>query len=125
MRIFKNSEDTTQNQLDLFSSNPTNASILSSNIVEYSLEDLKGKETNYEFNIPATESYTDLPSIFIELKVKIQKTSVEPMTVNDSIGPINNFGHSLFDKVQLFLGPEGSVKNVEHNDSNHLIKHVF
>jgi hypothetical protein len=125
MKILKNSEECTQNQLDLFSSNPTNASILSSNIVEYSLGDLKGKETNYEFNIPASESYTDLSSIFIKLKVKIQKLTGEPMTVNDSIGPINNFGHSLFDKVQLSLGPEGSVKNVEHNDSNYSYKAYF
>lgn len=124
MSFIKGSMECCKNELDLFASNPTNASIISDNYAILSGGTLKGDESQINFSVPATEFYTDLTSIFLKLEIKLSKLDESIITDTDKIGVINNFGHSIFDKVKVLLGPTGIQKEVE-TEGNYAYKAYF
>lgn len=76
-----------------------------------------------EFLIPTqTMEYLDLSYTKLHLKVQITKTdgtdlvTTTTLVPGDTVGPINNFLHSLFNNVQLFLNKKsiGSSANMYH-----------
>lgn len=124
MSLIKDSLECCKSELDLFAANPTNASILSDNYSKLSSGTLKGDETQINFSVPATEFYTDMSSIFLKLEVDLVKSDGKAIAATDKIGVINNFGHSLFDKVKVLLGPTGIQKDVEI-EGNYAYKAYF
>ena len=69
--------------------------------------------------IPKSESYLDLSSFLLYVKLKIYKDNVlENLDTNCGIAPVNNFLHSLFSKVQLII----DSKEIENTSSNYAFK---
>lgn len=105
---FIDSNECFKYETDIFST-PTIQTTVESGSWE-SIAPLNGFETGtLEFNIAPTDEYIDLSETELYLKVSIRKkgstdeTQSSPIVESDEIGPINNFGSSIFDQVQLFL----------------------
>ena len=118
MQSIKGSNACSKSELDLFYSLPTNTSILSSNYTNVSLANLSGDEPSFEINVPGTDEYTDLSDIYVKLEITIQKDNIR-MTNASKIGPINNFGQSLFKKIELKIGAGLNRKLVEIGNSHY------
>ena len=103
MKRITDSSECCKSELDLFYSLPTNSSIISSSYITVSSNPLSGEEENFDININGSEEYTDLSDIYLKLQVQI--TNGDSFDSNNfPIGPINNFGHSLFKKIDLSIG---------------------
>ena len=59
--------------------------------------------------------------IYIKLEVSIEKNTTR-VTENSKVGPINNFGHSLFKKIELKIGAGLNRKLVEVGNSHYAYK---
>ena len=121
MQSIKGSNACSKSELDLFYSLPTNTSILSSNYTNVSLANLSGDEPSFEINVPGTDEYTDLSDIYVKLEITIEKENAR-MTNTSAIGPINNFGQSLFKKIELKIGAGLNRKLVEIGNSHYSYK---
>ena len=121
MQSIKGSNGCSKSELDLFYSLPTNTSITSSNYTNITLANLSGEEPSFEINVPGTDEYTDLSDIYLKLEVSIEKDSTR-LTSTSKVGPINNFGHSLFKKIELKIGAGLNRKLVEVGNSHYAYK---
>ena len=121
MQSIKGSSTCSKSELDLFYSPPTNTSIISSNYTNITLANLSGEEPSFEINVPGTDEYTDLSDIYVKLEVSIEKNATR-ITENTKVGPINNFGHSLFKKIELKIGAGLNRKLVEVGNSHYAYK---
>ena len=121
MQSIKGSNGCSKSELDLFYSLPTNTSITSSNYTNITLANLSGEEPSFEINVPGTDDYTDLSDIYLKLEVSIEKDSTR-LTSTSKVGPINNFGHSLFKKIELKIGVGLNRKLVEVGNSHYAYK---
>ena len=64
------------------------------------MQKISGDETTFELSAPGTDEYTDLSDIYLKLEIVLENNGSK-MTGQSKIGPINNFGHSLFKKIEL------------------------
>ena len=119
MNRIKNSGECCKSELDLFYTVPTNTSIQSSAYTTVSSNPLMGHEENFQININESEEYTDLSDIYLKLEVEIKNTNTEFGEENFKIGPINNFAHSLFKKIELSIGSGLNRKLVEVGSSHY------
>lgn len=92
-------------ELDLFTIPPTQTSIESSGFQQYkpvsSLSD--DSDAPIEFVVPAgSDSYFDLSHTLLFVQAKIIQTNTAAAE-NNKVGPVNNFLHSLFNQVDVFL----------------------
>ena len=115
------SQPCTKSELDLFYSLPTNTSILSSFYTKIPIAKINGDEEKFNITIPGTDHYTDLSDIYVKLEVTI-KNSTGVITNASKIGPINNFGHSLFKKVELKVGLDLHTFLVELGSTHYAYK---
>lgn len=106
-----------KSELDLFYSLPTNTSIISSSYTNVQ-QILTGKEENFSIDIVGNDDYIDLNDIYLKLEVKISDDA-ELITTNSQVGPINNFAHSLFRKIDLSIGKGLQQTLVEIGSSNY------
>ncbi len=122
MRLITNSSPCCKSELDLFYSPPTNTSILSSSYVEaHPQTPLTGSEETFSIDIPGSDEYTDLNDIYLSLEVSLSKTDVT-LENTSPIGPINNFAHSLFKRIDLSIGHNLTRTIVEIGNSNYSYK---
>ena len=57
-----------------------------------------------EFIIPPqTEHWTDLSQSYLYVKFKIVKADGQPLDADSNVAPVNNFLHSMFSSVDLYL----------------------
>lgn len=98
-----------KSELDLFQTFPTNNSITRSKIVVYPSNPVD-IQTLSQFNITVdgSEEYIDLNDIFLEVEVSIPGISQSisgtgSSKVYKNVAPINNFAHSLFKNVELYI----------------------
>ena len=122
MRLLTNSSPCCKSELDLFYSPPTNTSILSSSYLEaHPQTPLTGSEETFSIDIPGSDEYTDLNDIYLSLEVSLSKTDVT-LENTSPIGPINNFAHSLFKRIDLSIGHNLTRTIVEIGNSNYSYK---
>ena len=121
MKKIMGSHECSKSELDLFYSPPTNTSIVSSNYTNISLQKISGEETTFELSVPGTDEYTDLSDIYLKLEIILEKNGAK-MDAQSKIGPINNFGHSLFKKIELKIGAGLNRKLVEVGNSHYAYK---
>jgi len=72
------------------------------------------EESVLEFDIPPSENYLDLKHSFIHLDVKVTKDTGGDIADADDVSVVNNFLHSLFQRVDL------EVNGVVVSDSTNL-----
>ena len=85
------------------------------------MQKISGDETTFELSAPGTDEYTDLSDIYLKLEIVLENNGSK-MTGQSKIGPINNFGHSLFKKIELKIGAGLNRKLVEVGNSHYAYK---
>lgn len=98
---------TTKTELDLFATPPTQTSVESGKMVCYRPISTISNDSPIEFHIPGTgDEYIDLSRtmLYIKVKVKPAQVTVSEKTVRTPmIAPVNNWLHSMFSQVDIYL----------------------
>jgi hypothetical protein len=102
--IHERSCECAKSKLDLFSVPATQTSIESGTYVEYHpIFSLTGAAP-IEFDVSASgDDYLDLANSFLCVRAKIARINNDDLDVADTVGPVNNFLHSLFSQVDVSL----------------------
>ena len=112
MNYLKNSPECIKSELDVFLMPPLNTSIEQGQFE--SIKPIINKDGTIEFNVVGTEDYIDLSKCYVDLTAKVYKvtdSSNQPrLEAADTVGPINNFFHSLFSQIEVKLN-NTSVEN--------------
>lgn len=96
--ITSHKSPTIKTELDLFAVPPTQTSVESGSIQCYRPVSALTNTSPIEFIVPASsEEYIDLAHTSIHLQVRINGVA------NQNVAPVNNFLHSMFSQVDVFL----------------------
>jgi hypothetical protein len=102
--IHEGSCECASTELDLFSVPPTQTSVESGKYVEYRPVSTLQNGSPIEFDIASSgDDYIDFANSYLHLKVKITRANGNNLADDDAVGPVNNFLHSLFSQVDVFL----------------------
>ena len=102
--IHEGSCECTKSELDLFSAPLTQTSIESGLFVEYRPISSLADGAPIEFEIVSSgDDYIDFANSYLHIKVKIQRADGTVLDAADTVGPVNNFLHSLFSQVDVSL----------------------
>ena len=102
--IHEGSCECTSSELDLFSVPATQTSIENSSFVEYHPLSSLDDANTIEFDVSASGSdYLDLNNSYLFIKAKITRSNGNNLEAADTVGPTNNFLHSLFSQVDVSL----------------------
>ena len=94
----------TKSELDLFALPPTQVAIERGEWVEYKPISALNDTMQIEFAVPGIgEEYMDLSHTMLYLKVKVVKSNGAALEENEVVAPVNNWMHSLFSQVDIFL----------------------
>lgn len=108
-----------KSELDLFSLPPTQTSIERSDWIEYKPISSLTDDAPIEFSIPGFgEEYMDLSHTLLSVKVKITKSDGSNLASTSDVAPVNNFLHSLFEQVDIFL----NQKLISSSTSNYMYR---
>lgn len=99
------SPECSKSELDLFSLPPTQTSIEHGQWVQYKPLSSLSDESPIEFVVPGHgDEYLDLSQTIVSMKVRILQQDGSKLNAQcDKVGPVNNFLHSLFSQVDVFL----------------------
>ena len=101
--VHSKSQECTKSELDLFSVPPTQVSLEKGHWIDhqpvYSVSD-GGPIT---FLSPGTEDYVDLSKTILVVRAKVTKADGANLDADEKVGVVNNFLHSLFKQVDVFL----------------------
>lgn len=98
------SHECTKGELDLFLLPETQCSVESADYVYY--KPISSLENNapIEFQIPASgDEYIDVGDTFLHVVASIRKGDGTPFAAADTVGPVNNFLHSMFSDVGVTM----------------------
>ncbi|XP_063975165.1 uncharacterized protein F54H12.2-like [Diachasmimorpha longicaudata] len=92
-----------KSELDLFTISPTQTSIENSQFVYYNPVSTLSDDAPIEFIVPGHgEEYIDLAHTMIKVRARILKPE-GTAALDDSVGPVNNFLHSMFNQVDVYF----------------------
>ena len=102
--IHEGSCECAKSELDLFSVPATQTSIDCGVYVEFHpISSITGAAP-IEFDVTASgDDYLDLANSFLCVRAKITRVNNDNLEANDTVGPVNNFLHSLFSQVDVSL----------------------
>ena len=93
-----------KSELDFFTLPPTQTSIESASWVEYQPINSLSDDAPLEFVVPGQgDEYLELAHTILFVKVRIVGGKGENIAGKDLVSPVNNFMHSLFNQVDVFL----------------------
>lgn len=102
--LHSNSCECTKSELDLFSIPPTQTSIEKGDWVQYKPLAALTDDSPIEFVIPGIgDEYIDLSHTMLNVQAKILQSNGLPLGDTDNVGPVNNWLHSLFTQVDVYL----------------------
>ncbi len=102
--IHEGSCECAKSELDLFSVPATQTAIESGTFVEYHPISSISGGAPIEFDVTASgDDYLDLASSFLQVKAKITRANGDNLDAADTVGPVNNFLHSIFSQVDVSL----------------------
>ena len=102
--IQEGSYECTKSELDLFSLPPTQTSIESGNLVEFHPISTITEGTPIEFDVSSSgDMYLDFTNSHLFVQAKILRADGTDLHDGDTVGPVNNFLHSLFSQVDISL----------------------
>lgn len=97
--LHQHSCECAKSELDLFTIPPTQTSIEQSHWTQYNPVASITEGSPIEFIVPGHgEEYIDLPHTMLRVRVKITTTNT---AATDSVGPVNNFLHSMFSQIDV------------------------
>jgi hypothetical protein len=93
-----------KSELDLFAVPSTQTSIESGSYVEYHpISSIIGGAP-IEFDVTASgDDYIDFANSYVHVRAKITRDNGDNLEAADTVGPVNNFLHSLFSQVDVSL----------------------
>ena len=93
-----------KSELDLFSVPLTQTSIDNGVLVEYHPISSLAEGAPIEFEVSSSgDDYIDFANSYLYARAKIKHANGSNMDENDTVGPVNNFLHSLFSQVDVSL----------------------
>lgn len=112
---------TAKTELDIFAVPPTQNSVESGSIQCYRPVSALTETSPIEFIIPGSnEEYIDLAHTTINLFVRLRST-VE----NQNLAPVNNFLHSMFSQVDVFLNQRNTCPPSSHYGYRCIIEQIL
>ena len=96
-------EECTKTELDLFSVPPTQVSLQKGLWVDHQPVSSVSDAEPITFVCPGTEDYMDLPKTILMVRAKVTKANGADLDVDERVGIVINFLHSLFKQVDVFL----------------------
>jgi hypothetical protein len=102
--IHEGSCECAKSELDLFSVPATQTSIESGTYVEYHPVASITGGAPIEFDVTTSgDDYLDFANSFLCVRAKITRANNDDLDAADTVGPVNNFLHSLFSQVDVLL----------------------
>ena len=101
--VHEKSEECTKTELDLFSVPPTQVSLEKGLWIDHQPVSSVSDAGPITFVCPGTEDYTDLPNTILVVRAKVTKANGANLDAAEKVGITNNFLHSLFKQVDVFL----------------------
>jgi len=102
--LHSNSCECVKSELDLFTLPPTQTSIEMGDWVQYKPLASLTDDSPIEFVVPGHgDEYIDLSHTMLHLQAKIVKSDGSKLEDADKAGPVNNWLHSLFSQVDVYL----------------------
>lgn len=102
--IHEGSCECTKSELDLFSIPPTQTSIDNGIDVEYHPISSLSDGAPIEFEVSSSgDDYIDYANSYLYVRAKITRANGTNLEETDTVGPVNNFLHSLFSQVDVSL----------------------
>ena len=101
--VHANSQECTKSELDLFSIPPTQVSLERGLWVDHQPVSSVADGGPITFLSAGTEDYVDLSKTILVVKAKVTKANGADLIADEAVGVVNNFLHSLFKQVDVFL----------------------
>lgn len=104
--IHQKSCECVKTELDLFSLPPTQTSIENGKWVQYKPVASLTDDSPIEFVVPGHgDEYTDLSHTLLQVVASIENADGSPVSNadKDAVGPVNNWLHSLFSQVDVYM----------------------
>ena len=97
------SQESTKRELDLFSVPPTQVSLEKGHWVDHLPVSSVSDGGPITFLCPGTEDYVHLPKTILVVRAKVTKANGDDLDQDEKVCIVNNFLHSLFIQVDVFL----------------------
>jgi hypothetical protein len=97
------SQERTKAELDLFSVPPTQTSLAKGHWIDFQPVSSLSDGGPITFLVPGTEDYADLSKTILVVRAKVTKADRADLDADEKVGVVNNFLHSLFKQVDVFL----------------------
>jgi hypothetical protein len=102
--IHEGSCECAKSELDLFSVPPTQVSVDSGMFVEYHPISSLTDGAPIEFEVSSSrDDCIDFANSYLYVRAKITRANGNNLENYDTVGPVNNFLHSLFSQVDISL----------------------
>ena len=101
--VHSSSEECTKSELDLFSITPTQVTLEKGHWVDHLPVSSAAEGGSITFLCPGTEDYVDLAKTIWVVRAKVTKANGDDLDADERLGVVNNFLHSLFKQVDVFL----------------------
>ena len=99
--VHPKSQECSKSELDLVP--PTQTSLERGHWVEYQPVSSVSDGGPITFMVPGTEDYADLSKTILVIRAKVTKANGDNLDADEKVGIVNNFLHSLFKQVDVFL----------------------
>ena len=101
--VHSKSQECTKSELDLFSVPPTQVSLEKGHWIDHQPVSSVSDGGPITFLSPGTEDYVDLSKTILVVRAKVTKADGANLDADEKVGVLNNFLHSLFKQVDVFL----------------------
>ena len=101
--VHAKSQECTKSELDLFSVPPAQVSLEKGHWVDHLPVSSVSDGGPITFLCPGTEDYVDLAKTILVVRAKVTKANGDDLGQDKKVGIVNNFLHSLFKQVDVFL----------------------
>ena len=101
--VHAKSQECTKIELDLFSVPPTQVSLEKGHWVDHLPVSSVSDGGPITFLCSGTEDYVDLAKTILVVRAKVTKANGDDLGQDEKVGIVNNFLHSLFKQVDVFL----------------------
>ncbi len=101
--IHSKSQECAKSELDLFSVPPTQVSLEKGHWIDHQPVSSVADGGTITFMCPRTEDYVDLSKTILVVRAKVTKADGADLGADEKVRVVNNFLHSLFKQVDVFL----------------------
>ena len=101
--VHSKSEESTKSELDLFSVPPTQVSLEKELWIDHQPVSSVSDGGPITLLSPGTKDYVDLAKTILVVRAKVTKANGNDYDADEKVGIVNNFLHSLFKQVDVFL----------------------